>query len=72
MKSKCYQGLSHTRLRRFPHIGCAARFRCMQARMIKEDHGRAVLDALEIVDFLDQVSVTVHEEPDALSHYLLC
>ena len=44
----------------------------MQIRMIKEDRGRAVLDVLEFVDFLDQVSVTVHEEPDALSHYLLC
>ena len=40
--------------------------------MIKEYHGGLVLDVLEIVDFLDQVSVTVHEEPDALSHYLLC
>ena len=44
----------------------------MQARMIKEDRGRAVLHVLEIVDFLDQVFVTVHEEPDALSDYLLC
>ena len=43
----------------------------MQARMIKEDRGRAVLDVLEIVDFLDQVFVTVHEDCGALPDYLI-
>ena len=44
----------------------------MQIRMVKEDRGRAVLDVLEIAAFLDQVSVTVHEERVALPDYLLC
>ena len=39
--------------------------------MIKEYHGGLVLDVLEIVDFLDQVFVTVHEDCGALPDYLI-